>query len=522
MWSIGRTVLVAVLLAVGVSGQGRTSGPARSVGTAGTAGSCEALSSLSMPNVRITSASLVAAGTFAPPGEAGRGGRGNAFGTLRSFCRVAATLTPSSDSDIKVEVWLPESGWNGKLQSVGNGGWAGVISYPALATAVGAGFAAASTDTGHATPGGSFALGHPEKLVDYAYRAVHEMTVVAKAALGQYYGRNAQFSYWNGCSMGGRQALKEAQQYPADYDGIIAGAPAINWTGRAAQSMRIAHALHTNDSSYIPPSKYPAIHAAALQACDANDGVKDGVIEDPIRCKFDPKVLECKGADGATCLTAPQVEAAKKIYSAATDSNGREIFPGLEPGSELGWATWGGAQPFATGIDHFRYVVFKDPSWDFRNLKPETDLARAQDMDKGLINALDPNLKAFLARGGKIIQYHGWIDPQISPRSSVRYYEDVLKTMGQSARVQESYRLFMVPGMAHCGGGEGPNSFNMVSAIQEWVENKKAPQQIIASRLANGAVTRTRPLCPFPQVAKYKGTGSTDSAVNFACVVEPR
>jgi feruloyl esterase len=247
--------------------------------------------------------------------------------------------------------------------------------------------------------------------------------------------------------------------------------------------------------------------------------VKDGVIEDPIRCKFDPKVLECKGADGATCLTAPQVEAAKKIYSAATDAAGHEIFPGLEPGSELGWATWGGAQPFATGIDHFRYVVFKDPSWDFRNLKPETDLARAQEMDKGLINALDPNLKAFLGRGGKIIQYHGWVDPQISPRSSVRYYEDVLKTMGPAARVQDSYRLFMVPGMAHCGGGDGPNSFNMVSAIQEWVENKKAPDQIIASRISNGAATRTRPLCPFPQVAKYKGTGSTDDAANFSCAM---
>ncbi len=485
MSSFARVGFLAALLATTVSGQGRPS----------PVGSCDAMASLALPNAHVTSAKSV-----------------------DGVCRVAATLTPSADSDIKIEVWLPESGWNGKLQSVGNGGWAGTISYGPLGTAAKAGYAAASTDTGHATPGASFALGHPEKLIDYGYRAVHEMTVAAKAAIAQYYGRGPNVSYWNGCSMGGRQALKEAQQFPADYDGIIAGAPASNWTGRAAQSMRIAHAMHTNDSSYIPPAKYPAVHNAALQACDANDGVKDGVIEDPTRCKFDPTVLLCKGADAATCLTAPQVEAAKQIYSAASDGRtGREIFPGLEPGSELGWATWGGAQPFSIGVEHFRYVVFKDPTWDFRNLKLDTDLSLAQELDKGLINSLDPNLTAFFARGGKIIQYHGWVDPQIAPRASVRYYEDVLKTMGGAGRVQDSYRLFMVPGMAHCGGGEGPNSFNMLGAIESWVEHRQAPDRVIASRLTNGAVTRTRPLCPYPQIAKYKGTGSTDEAASFSC-----
>jgi feruloyl esterase len=491
MLKIARVGFVALLLAATVSGQGRPSG-------ASAVGSCDAMSSLRLANVQITSAKVV-----------------------DGVCRVAATLTPSSDSDIKVEVWLPESGWNGKLQSVGNGGWAGTISYGPLGTAVKAGYAAASTDTGHSTPGGSFALGHPEKLIDYGWRAVHEMTVVAKAAIAQYYGKAPALSYWVGCSMGGRQALKEAQKFPADYDGIIAGAPAANWTGRAAQSMRIAYAVHNNDSSFIPAAKFPAIHNAALQACDMNDGVKDGIIENPMRCTFDPKVLECKGADGPTCLTAPQVEAAKAIYSAAMDKRtGREVFPGLEAGSELGWATWGGPQPFGTGIDHYRYVVFKDPNWDFRNLKLDSDLGLAQDVDNGLINSLDPNLTAFFGRGGKMIQYHGWSDPQISPRSSVRYYEDVLKAMGGNARVQDSYRLFMVPGMAHCGGGEGPNSFDMLSAITAWVENKKAPAEVIASRLTNGVVTRTRPLCPYPQVAKYKGSGSTDDAGSFTCAVE--
>jgi feruloyl esterase len=526
---IARVGFAAMLLATNLSGQ---TSPPREPVRRPVAGSCESLASLSLPNVAITSAQDVAAGTFTPPGAAGRGRGGQAaqFSSLPTFCRVTATLTPSSDSDIKVEIWLPafapsgatagrpNSAWNGKLQSVGNGGWAGTISYPALATAVAAGYASASTDTGHATPGASWALDHPEKLVDYAYRAVHEMTVVAKAGIAAYYGRAPRLSYWNGCSMGGRQALKEAQRFPADYDGIIAGAPASNWTGRASQSMRIAHAMLTDEANYIPPAKYPLIHNAVLQACDANDGVKDGVIEDPTRCKFDPNVLECKGEDSATCLTPRQVESARKVYSAAVNPRtGREIFPGLEPGSELGWATWGGPQPFATGVEHFRYVVFKDPNWDFRTLNLERDLARAEDVDNGLINSLDPNLKAFVGRGGKMIHYHGWSDPQISPRSSVRYYESVRKTMG--TRVQDSYRLFMVPGMAHCGGGEGPNSFNMLTALEQWVENKKAPDHIIASRLTNGVATRTRPLCPYPQVAQYKGSGSTDDAANFVCRV---
>lgn len=502
-------------------------------------GSCESLASLSLPNMTVTSAATVAAGTFTPPGGSGRGrgGQADPYTRLPAFCRVTATLRPSSDSDIKIEVWMPafapsgamadksagkpESGWNGKLQSVGNGGWAGTISYGALASAVAGGYSAASTDTGHAGPGASFAWGHPEKLIDYAYRAVHEMTVVAKAGIAAYYGRGPRLSYWNGCSMGGRQALKEAQRFPADYDGIIAGAPASNWTGRASQSMRIAQIVHKDEASYIPPAKYPFIHNAALQACDATDGVKDGVIENPARCKFDPKALECKGADDATCLTTHQVETARTIYTAAIDPRtGREIFPGLDPGSELGWATWAGPQPFGTGLEHFRYIVFKDPTWDFRSLKVDTDLARAEEIDNGTINALDPNLKAFFSRGGKMIQYHGWTDPQISPRSSVRYYESVLKTMGGGARVRDSYRLFMVPGMAHCRGGEGPDSFNMMAALEEWVENKKAPDQIIASRITNGVVTRTRPLCPYPQVAQYKDSGSTDDASSFACRVQ--
>ena len=276
--------------------------------------------------------------------------------------------------------------------------------------------------------------------------------------------------------------------------------------------------MHKDEASYIPPAKYSLIHSAVLQACDASDGVKDGVVEDPTRCKFDPKVLECKGADGSGCLTAPQVEAARKVYASAVNPRTQQIiFPGLELGSELGWATHGGPRPFGPAYDHFRYVVFKDPSWDYRTLNFDSDLALAEKVDNGTINALDANMKAYFARGGKLLQYHGWSDPQISPASSVDYYNSVREAMGGLDKVQDSYRLFMVPGMAHCGGGEGTSTFDMVAALEQWVEHGKAPDQILASRVNDGKVDRTRPLCPYPQVAKYNGSGSIDDATNFTC-----
>ena len=292
------------------------------------AASCESLASLALPNTTITSAQIVPAGQFSPPGPAGKGKGANAYKDLPEFCRVAATLKPSSDSDIKVEFWLPTSNWNKKLQSVGNGGWAGVISYSALADAVKAGYAGASTDTGHVGGSGSFALEHPEQLIDFGWRSEHEMTLKAKAIVQAFYGSAPRLSYWNGCSTGGRQGLKEAQKFPDDYDGIIAGAPA----NRTAISLWIAFAVLKDPASYIPPAKYPMIHEAVLNACDLRDGVKDGLIEDPTRCKFDPKALLCKNGDGPSCLTAPQVEAAKKIYSAATNPRtGQELFPSLVP-----------------------------------------------------------------------------------------------------------------------------------------------------------------------------------------------
>jgi feruloyl esterase len=257
------------------------------------------------------------------------------------------------------------------------------------------------------------------------------------------------------------------------------------------------------------------IHAAVLAECDAIDGVTDGVLEDPRRCHFEPKTLECKGGDAANCLTAAQVEAARKIYGPSLNPRTKKpLYPGLERGSEPGWATWAGPRPLAIGLDYFRYVVLEDPNWDFRTLDFDRDVAKAEKLDANRINALDPNLKPFFARGGKLIQYHGWNDPQISPGNSVDYYNSVLHRMG---KVEDSYRLFMVPGMGHCGGGDGTSTFDMASALEQWVEGRKAPERIAASRVRNGKIDRTRPLCPYPQVAVYQGHGSTDDEASFAC-----
>lgn len=476
------------------------------------AASCESLSSLALPDTTITLAETVGPNVW--PAELK-----NYPYPHPPFCRVAATLRPTSDSEIKIEVWMRETGWNGNLEAVGNGGWSGSINYTALANALAANYAATATDTGHAGSSGSFALGHPEKLIDFAYRSEHLMTVQAKAIVAAFYGKPSQFAYWNGCSAGGKQALKEAQLYPDDYNGIVAGSPAANWVGRATQAIWTAQAVHKDDASYIPPEKYAAIHQAVLKACDKLDGVEDGVVENPAACSFDPKVLACAAADGPDCLTAPQIEAAHKIYAASTNPRtGHRLYAGLAPGSEMGWATWGGPRPLGIAYDYFRFVLFQDPNWEFHSLNFDADIERAEKLDSKRLDALDPNLRPFFAHGGKLIQYHGWADPQISPGNSVDYYQSVVKEFGGVAKLQGSYRLFMVPGMAHCGGGDGTSQFDAMAAIRNWVEFKQPPERIEAQRLAkDGKVDRHRPLCPYPQTAVYKGSGSTDESANFVC-----
>ena len=481
------------------------------------ASTCESLAALKLPNASIAGASVVSAGSFTSPLPSPKGKQGPSFRDVPEFCRVTATLTPTPDSEIRIEVWLPESGWNGNLQSVGNGAWAGSISYTALGTAVKAGYAAASTDTGHT--GGNpatFIPGHPEKVIDFSYRAVHEMTVAAKAIIAARYGTGPKYSYWNGCSTGGRQALTEAQRFPADYDGIIAGAAAINTTHLQGAQVWSAQAVHKDDASYIPPSKYVALHAAALAACDELDGVKDGVLENPVKCHFDPKVLQCSGADGPSCLTGPQVEAARQIYAGPRDARGKSLFPGLEPGSETGWATLSGPRPMALAEETYKYLVFEDPKWNYLTFEAERDMAAGDKKIGLLMNSTDPNLKPLFGRGGKVLMYHGWADPGIAPRNSVNYYQSVVDTLGKAA-TSNSIRLFMVPGMGHCQGGDGTSTFNMIEALSKWVERGQAPDRIEASRVRAGKTDRTRPLCPYAQVAVYNGSGSTDDSANFSC-----
>jgi tannase/feruloyl esterase len=466
---------------------------------------CERLATTPLPNATVTSAQTVAAG--AVPKEP----------DLPAFCRVAVTLTPSSDSDIKMELALPLERWNGKFQEVGNGAFNGSVALPAMAAALRRGYAAASTDTGHTGNTASFGLGHPEKVIDFGWRAVHETAVVSKILLAAFYERAASHAYFVGCSAGGRQALKEAQRFPADFDGIVAGAPGLDWTGRAAQAVRLAQATQS-EAARLTARDTRLLHAAVLEKCDALDGVKDGVIEDPARCAFDPGVLQCKGAADGSCLSAAQVATARMMYSARPNPKTTREITALQPGSELGWTDLGWTESArATGRDQFRFLVFKDPAWDVGSFNFDADIARAEEADRDTINALDPNLKPFIDRGGKLIQYHGWNDPQISPGNSTQYHERVRQALGGAANVNASYRLFMAPGMGHCGGGDGPNQFDMLTALEQWVEQGKAPDRVVARGRTRDGLERTRPLCPYPQVAEYTGSGSTDEAANFVC-----
>lgn len=477
----------------------------------GHAASCESLAALELPDTTITLAQAVAAGAFAPGAPANQAA---AYADLPAFCRVAATVTPTADSDIRIEVWLPAEDWNGKFQGVGNGGWTGSIATPALATALRRGYAVASTDTGHVGGSASFALGHPEKLIDFGYRAIHEMTLKGKALTTAYYDATAaERAYFVGCSAGGRQGMKAAQMYPQDYDGIVAGSPGLNWSGRALQTVWVGQAVAR---APFPADKFPALNAAAIAACDSNDGVTDGVIDNPRACSFDPIVLQCSAGETDSCLTPGQVATARSIYADVRNSStGASVVAGLSPGSETGWGTMAGAQPFGPGVDLFRYIVFGNADWDFRTLNWDADLARTAAASADL-DALDTNLQPFFARGGKIVSYHGWADPQISPGSTVAYYEDVRETLGIDS-VLAAYRLFMVPGMAHCGGGTGTDQFDMLTTLERWVEQGEAPDAIEAARVEQGQTTRTRPLCPYPQTAVYDGSGSTAALENFSC-----
>jgi feruloyl esterase len=474
--------------------------------------SCERLTALSGATTSVTLAEQVAAGAFkAPPSPGPRTGA-DPYAPLAAFCRVAATLKPTPQSNIRMEVWLPSSGWNGKLQVVGNGAFAGDVGYRAMARALAAGYAAASTDTGH-TGESANTFANKEVVADFAHRAIHETTVAAKRAVDALYGAPPKLSYFNGCSTGGRQALTAAQRYPDDFDGIVAGAPALHGLNLAFGQIWISQAMSKTPASVIPREKLTMMHTAALQACDGDDGARDGVIGNPIACRFDPKVLACKdGVDGATCLTAPQVEAAQKIYGGAQNTRtGRPVFPGLEPGTERDWTP----TPVGYAVDLFRHMVFRNVSWNPNWLNFDGHYALTAESEFKLFDADNPDLTPYFKSGGRLLMYHGWSDQGIPPRGSVSYYESVRAKSGSAA--DESLRLFMVPGMRHCAGGDGASTFDSVAALDQWVSSGKAPASIPASRVRDGKADRTRPLCAYPQFAVYKGSGSVDEAANFEC-----
>jgi hypothetical protein len=502
---------------------------------------CEDLAKLSLTNVTITSATSLAAGTFKPPSDPHdpppRAG-------LPAFCRVQGIARPTSDSEIRFEVWLPVSGWNGKFEQVGNGGLAGAIPLPDMAEPLLRGFAAAGTDDGHAGNflDGTWAIGHPEKVIDFGYRAVHETSVQAKAILHEFYGKDPTQSYFVGCSDGGREALMEAQRFPSDFHGIVAGAPANSWTHLMFRSVWNERAMSDNPASYIPAGKLAVLQNAVLAKCDLLDGVKDGLIQNPSICRFDPAAVQCKGADSRGCLTAAQVETARKIYGPVIDSRtGAQISPGYSPGTEAGasnWVLWitgprAGAAAVGSliGNSSFSGLVFENSKWDFQTLNFSGDVKLTDDKLAAVLNATDPDLGPFKKLGGKLIQYHGWVDAAIPPQDSIDYFESVQSAVGAT---NGFYRLFMVPGMSHCSGGLGANVFgnelavphpdaahDVVMALDRWVVHDVAPDQIIATGFVDGnpakGVLITRPMCPYPQEAQYNGTGNTNSASSFTC-----
>src|SRR6267143_2795709 len=479
----------------------------------------------------VTAATLVTSGTVVTPA-------GATFNNLPTFCRVQGVSKPSTDSNILFEAWLPASTWNGKILSAGEGGYVGTIGYASIALNLQKGYATVSTDTGHVASDTWWAVGHPEKAKDYLYRAKHLVTIATKGLIKTHYGRPATRNYFQSCSNGGRQALIEIQRYSDDFDGLIVGAPwnfqshsnaGFVWDGQALSAPGAA----------IPVAKLPNITAAVLAACDADDGLVDGIVTNPLTCKFNPDTLLCAGAETSSCLTAPQLAALKKIYAGPSNPRtGRRIFPGFAVGSERQWT--GLVVNFrATGLGtgYFGNLTFEDPNWDYSKFNFDSDMAYADFKVGTLGNAIDPDLSEARERGVKIIQYHGWEDQTLQPAYSPKWYAQVVKANGGLERTQEFYRLFMIPGMRHCSGGPGAwvvgqgtgqqplvrdDLHDVQTAIESWVEHGKAPSKFIATRLTRDDVTATtvqftRPLCAHPKIARYKG-GDRNSASSFVCV----
>ncbi|MDE1178151.1 MAG: tannase/feruloyl esterase family alpha/beta hydrolase [Edaphobacter sp.] len=460
--------------------------------------------------------------------------------TLPAFCRVQIEDRPSGDSRIHTEVWLPMTGWNGRLRAQGNGGFAGTIYYDAMAETVRQSYATVGTDTGHTGGTPDFALGHPEKVKDFGWRAVHDMTVQAKAVIAAFYGRPQQKAYFTSCSDGGREALMEAQRFPGDYDGILAGAPAYNWTGLMVGAAEIAQWMSAAEANFLPASKIPALARAVNAACDAKDGVRDGIINDPRTCNFDPATIACKAGDDDDCLLPAQVETVKRIYRGPVNDSGKVVLKGLEPGAEdgpQGWSHWlsghdAGSNMSFFGEGFFSNFVTDDPGWKAASFSFDRDYRAAREKTAMALNATETNLEPFALRGGKLLMYHGWNDPAIPATMSISYYEDAARQLG-AATTASTLRLYLVPGMQHCGFGPGATEFgqgmaprgdaehDIFTALEQWTEKGTAPSTLTAVKAegkgADRKVVMTRPLCPYPQIAKYNGNGDSNQASSFTC-----
>ncbi|HSV53514.1 MAG TPA: tannase/feruloyl esterase family alpha/beta hydrolase [Burkholderiaceae bacterium] len=455
----------------------------------------------------------------------------------KPYCLVKVKVDP------QVNIWvsLPTTAWNGRFRAEGNGVYAGDTQLGAAVDSVRQGFVGTKTDTGHTGffLSGAFGMESPGKAntqlqIDFAYRSEHLMAVVGKQLTKAFYGQDPVRSYWYGCSTGGRQGLMMAQRYPNDYDAILAGAPAIHWDRFQAYQIWPQVAMRFDAGGPLSAAKRQLASSRAVAACDAADGVADGVLADPRTCTYDPTKdasvtrANCTSADD-TCLTPGEASAVQKIWGGARSASGQLLWPGVERGADL--AALAGASPFPIPIEQARYWVYFDPAWDWKTLtfdNYEAFFNKSAQMVGPVMATDNPDLTAFKARGGKLIMYHGWSDNLIMPQGTVRYYDRMRQTVPEAENFS---RLYMVPGMGHCGGGAGVNEFgqgasgsvpmeaktDIFRALMAWSEKGVAPSDFTASRIESGAVSRTQPLCPYPLLAKYKGSGSTTDASNYNC-----
>jgi len=501
------------------------------------AADCGALAGMALEDGKVTSATLVAAGAFEPPpspfGPPPGVNPSNPYAELPAFCRVQATLTPSSDSDIKVEVWLPLEGWNGKYVGIGNGIWGGQLSLSQLGEPLARGYAVATTDTGHTGTGltAEWAVGHPEKLIDFGYRAVHVMTTTAKAAITEFYGEGPQFSYWNSCSTGGRQGLMAAHRYPEDYDAISAMAPANPMTDLMAQSMWAKWVTARKEGAALTPQQLGLVHGAVLRQCDALDGLADGVIGRPDACAFRPETLVCKPGATEGCLSAPQAEAMQAIYDGVRDKAGALLLPGWPRGAEMQLAALVmGERPFPVAYDYFALLTHGETAgWDWRQMDYGAEVRASRAYGADILNVPTDGLDAFFARGGKLLLSHGWNDGLIPASNTLGFYRGLYGELPAAQR-DAQLRLFMAPGMEHCSGGEGPSQFDTLGTIDAWATTGLPPQRILATRptavpAMPGAPAMpprdpmSRPLCPYPMTARHDGEGDPALAESFRCAV---